>query len=202
MASQTASKATLYGLLFPKPPISPQKHQARPTFYFFPGPREAPSLAVLCPPSLSDRRRLKFGILLHRNKQYSETPFVFPVGVAKPFARKLSLQSSPCRQGFTRHRPPSALPPSACFRDRRSPDPAYRSRVPNFAFYRFARTAGISATPEPVGIRHAQAKLRGREHRRRYVPSGASWPYNPASQVCVRPLSRGLLWMFKPEKPC
>ena len=65
MGSQMASKATLYGLLFQNPPISPQAYQARPTFNFFSGPREAPSLAVLCPPSLSDRRRLTTRILLH-----------------------------------------------------------------------------------------------------------------------------------------
>ena len=174
MASQTASRATLYRLLFPNPPISPQKHQARPTFYFFSGPREAPSLAILSPPSLSDRRRLTSRILLHRNKQCSDSPFVFPVGVAKPFARKPSLQSSPCRHSFPRHRPPSTLPPSASFRDGRPLDPVYRPRVPNFAIYRFVRTAGISAAPQPVGIRHVQAKLRGREHRRRYVPFGSS----------------------------
>lgn len=55
MATQTASKATLYGLLFPNLPISPQKHQARPTFNFFqvPGkPHLSPSFVR--PPCLTD----------------------------------------------------------------------------------------------------------------------------------------------------
>ena len=141
--------------------LSPLKSSSM-TNLTFSGPRETPSLAVLCQPSLSNAGRPPSRILLLRNKQCSNSPFVFPVGVAKPFTRRLSLQLSPCRHCFPRHRPPSALPPSASLRDWRPPNSAYRPRVSDFAVYRFCRTASIGTAPQEVGIRDAEAKLRDR----------------------------------------
>ena len=132
-------------------------------------PREIPPLTVLRPSSISDRGPPTPPLLLRRIQHRSLTPPLLAIGFTKPSTRHLSLRPSSHKCTVPRHRPSSALPPSACFRDRRPPDPAYRSRIFNDAFHGVTWSASIGAAEQAVGVCDGEAQLRSDQHRRRYV---------------------------------
>ena len=169
MASLTALRATLYAAFpFPKRPrcsFGTSDSMDSPTL----DPREIPPLTVLRPSSLSDRGPPTPPLLLRRNQHRSRSPALLAIGFAKPPTRHLSLRPSSHRCTVARHHPSSAIPPSACFRDRRPPNPAYRSRIFNAAFHKVAWSASIGAAEQAVGVCDVEAQLRSGQHRRRYV---------------------------------